>query len=367
MPLRSRILIVDDNERNVSILRTILGQDYALEAAGSGEEALAIAHALQPDLILLDIMMPGIDGYETCRRLRASPSLRWVKIIMVSARAMVSERVQGYDAGADDYVTKPFDEDELLAKVRVHLRLKSIEEVDALKTNILDLLQHETRTPLTGVIGPAQILMSDEPLDVDARKDFARVIFGSATRLHDLFQKVMTLLELKSGTVRFQRAPVDVPDVVRAAIAAVAEQAAQKHVTIDPVGWDAGSAPMDRKYIMMAVTAILGNAVRFSPPGGKVVVGLSRQDDHVRVTVTDRGPGIAPSFLPRVFDEFTDADLAHHSQGHGLSLAIVWRIIRAHDGTIAVESQPGDGTTFTLDLPLTQTTEASAQPTGASR
>ena len=111
MPAQSKILIVDDNARNVQILRLMLAEQYALESAPSGDEALRLVPTFQPDLILLDIMMPGIDGYETCRRLRSNPSLRWIKVIMVSAKAMVSERLRGYEVGADDYVTKPFDED----------------------------------------------------------------------------------------------------------------------------------------------------------------------------------------------------------------------------------------------------------------
>ena len=103
--------------------------------------------------------MPGIDGYETCLRICANPKLKHAKIIMVSAKAMVSERLQGYDACADDYLTKPFEEDELLAKVRVYLRLQSIEEIDQLKSDLLSLVSHETRTPLNGIIGPRKVIL----------------------------------------------------------------------------------------------------------------------------------------------------------------------------------------------------------------
>ncbi len=125
MQPRSRILVVDDNPTNIKIAKAVLGEDYDLALAVTGEEALEIAPAFRPDVILLDIMLPGIDGYEVCRKIRGNPALRHTKIIMVSAKAMISGRLQGYEAGADDYITKPYEEDELLAKVRVFLRLKS--------------------------------------------------------------------------------------------------------------------------------------------------------------------------------------------------------------------------------------------------
>lgn len=135
MQRQSRILLVDDNPTNLAILEEMLGDEYRWEAATSGEEALEIAPDFQPDLILLDVMMPGTNGYETCRRIRANPALRNVKIVMVSAKALVSERLEGYDAGADDYLTKPFDEKELLAKVRVYLSREQM------KREIMEMLR----------------------------------------------------------------------------------------------------------------------------------------------------------------------------------------------------------------------------------
>lgn len=137
MQRHNRLLIVDDHPANIAILGEILGNDYQVQTATCGEEALALAPDFQAALILLDTMMPGIGGYETCRRLRTHPTLRHTKIIMVSARVLVAERLQGYEAGADDYITKPFDEEELVAKVQVYLRLKAVEEVEQFTSNVL--------------------------------------------------------------------------------------------------------------------------------------------------------------------------------------------------------------------------------------
>ena len=133
-------MAVDDNPLTLTILEEILGDDAFFTTARGGVEALEKVHSFAPDLVLLDIMMPDLDGIEVCKKIRETPAVRHMKVVMVSAKSSVGERLEAYEAGADDYITKPFDEDELVAKVKVHLRLKSVEELDQLKSNLLVLL-----------------------------------------------------------------------------------------------------------------------------------------------------------------------------------------------------------------------------------
>ena len=130
MQAKKRVLAVDDNELNLEIIKEILDDEYNLKTATTGEEALEVAVDFRPDIILLDIMLPGTDGYEVCRQIRANPALRHIRIIMVSAKAMTSERIEGYEAGANVYIAKPFDGDELLKKVRNELRLADLEKIE---------------------------------------------------------------------------------------------------------------------------------------------------------------------------------------------------------------------------------------------
>ena len=145
--INRKILIVDDVPMNLEILEELLEDEFHLKSASSGEEALKVAPEYRPDLVLLDIMMPGIDGLDTCRRMRENSILKQTKIIMVSAKALVSERLEGYEVGADDYITKPFNKHEFMAKIKVYLRLVRVEENDRLKNELLDMLCNETGNP----------------------------------------------------------------------------------------------------------------------------------------------------------------------------------------------------------------------------
>ncbi len=352
MSRQSKILIVDDNPTNVEILEKILGDDYHLATAATGEETLEIAPAFQPALILLDIMMPGIDGYETCRRIKTIPALRHTKVIMVSAKARVSERLQGYEAGADDYISKPFDKHELRAKVRVYLRLKSIEEVDQLKTDLLALLSHETRTPLNGILPPLEMLMSEEDMDTEERKEWFEVMRQSAMRLLSLVTKATTLSAMKAGAWDFHFVSANLGDVVRAAANSMISYASGRNVQIDQELPEAAITMLDREQMQRVVAVMLENAVRFSPSHSRVVVGVRHEDTRFCVTVTDQGVGINTDYLPHVFEEFVEEDIEHRTEGQNLSLAIASQIVLAHNGTISVDSRKGAGTTFTVRLPV---------------
>ncbi len=348
----NRILIVDDHITNVMGLEELLGDDYQLATAMSGEEALDMAPTFRPDLILLDIMMPGIDGYETCKQLRTLSELRYSKVLMVSAKAMAAERLQSYEAGADDYVTKPFNLDELKAKIRVYLRLKSLEEVDQLKSDILSLLQHETRTPLNGIMGPAELLREDLDMAANERADLLDTVLLSASRLHTLLDKVAALGAMRGGTYQWQRVSTDLVGVVRSAVCAAAPKAAANQVEIvcelSEVPW----LSLDTGRVKDVISALLENAIRFSPVGGQVVIGVRHDEDYASITVSDQGVGIAPDLLPRVFDEFLSGNIRHHAEGQGLSLAVARQVVLAHNGMIRVESTPGTETTFTMQLPM---------------
>jgi two-component system sensor histidine kinase/response regulator len=345
-----RILGVDDNARNLDILRRTLAPEFPIATAASGEEALEVAVKLRPDLILLDIMMPGIDGYETCRRIRAIPELACTKIIMVSAKALTAERLQGYAAGANDYVVKPFDPDELIAKVRVYLKLKSVEEVDRIKGDLLDLLSHDTGTPLTGILG-ALYLLRDSTEPTEEQRELIDAAESSAVRMQALVHRVSMVARLKAGRMPVEIVPVN----LRALVLEVAEEAtaaaAARGVLVRVQPGEELPVESDATLVSWVLHALVDNAVRVSPRGSMVMLDAGGAVDGTLVTVTDRGPGIETELLPRIFDEFVVADIRHYKRGSGLSLAAARLIATRLGANLSVTSEPGQGTTFRMSFP----------------
>jgi signal transduction histidine kinase len=348
---RGTILAVDDNPTNLAILEEMLGEDYEVETATSGAEALDAAGRFRPSLVLLDVMMPEMSGYEVCRRMREDPRLRGTKIIMVSAKALLSERLEGYEAGADDYVTKPFEADELLFKVEVFLKLRAVEEVDRLKGEVLNLLAHEVRTPLNCLILPAEMLRSDEPMDEAERRRLGEIMYTNAVALHAFVNKALTLSAIRAGEWQPALEPVALHRLVAEAVEKLARKAAASGVSIEERRDGDGAVLADSGALVGVFESILDNAVRFSPGGGKILVAVSWDPQAARVIVEDAGPGIRPEHLPRVFDEFVDLSEGHHSSGHGLSLALARAVIERHGGEIEVASVQGAGARFTVRLP----------------
>ena len=190
MQEKRKILAVDDNPTNLAVIEELLGSQYDLITVSTGQDALKLAEEFRPDLILLDIMMSGIDGYEVCRRIRMNSSLWYTRIIIVSAKAMVSERLKGYQAGADDYLTKPYDGEELLAKVCAHLRPKPIKAIQQNEQNLLNTLYGKINAVLNSLIKSlfelAQTLESNENVSIDKGKRLTEQLNSCVNELQNL-------------------------------------------------------------------------------------------------------------------------------------------------------------------------------------
>ena len=345
-----KILLVDDNPINLELLEEIL-EGFWIRSASSGEEALKIGTIFCPDLVLLDVMMPGLNGYEVCRKFREESQYSGTKIVMVSAKSMTNDRLEGYEAGADDYIAKPFDRNEILAKVRVYLRLKSAEEVSQLKSDILALLCHETSTPINTIIGPLEMLMEEKDLGVEERLKWYRMMHESATQLHALQQKALTLCTMKSGIYEFDFQPVDISLVIEDAIEYKQTMAKERNISILKEINPNAKSIADSKELSGVIESLLDNAIKYSPGDSQILVNLELRNGFNCLEIVDQGKGIATKVLAEVFQGLCVENISHHTRGFSLNLAIAHQVALHHEAIIEAKNNVPQGTRISFRIP----------------
>ncbi len=347
-----KILLVDDEKMNIAILQEILSPEFELRVAKSGEEALPLASSFHPDIVLLDIMLPGIDGYQVCRKLKNSETQRFTKVILISAKTSLSERLAGYESGADDYLAKPFDPEELLAKVRVFLRLKSAEEIRTEKETLLNLFSHESRTPLNSIVGFAKLLLSNEKLSAQGAESASHIL-NSGIQLQEFVEKIIILDELKSGARK--------PNFRNFQIGALLDKILDTHAVplkkrriktrLDGLS-ESSEIRADEDLLNFSLSCMLINSIIHSPEKSQIEICAAKSGSKLSISVRDQGQGLKNSGDSCIFNEFNVPDLNHHGKGHGLSLPIMKKIAELHGGDLhASNNCDGPGCTFSLSIP----------------
>lgn len=347
-----KILAVDDHAPNLAILEEMLGGHYQLDLASSGEEALDAIERIRPDILLLDIMMPGIDGYEVCRRIRSELGLGSMKIIMVSAKASVQERLKAYDVGADDYVTKPFDEDELASKVKVYARLKAIEEINRLKREVLGLVASQLRTPLCAISLPAELVRDEGAMDPQRRQRLGRFISYTGRRLERLFRKLALLGRIRSGAWTPTLGRVDVRQLFHDVVERSQALADERRVRLIEEVHERPEPQADAEVIRFALESLLDVAVFIAEPESEVVLeacsGGGETDFAVGVRRTNRDPAA----LEELFELFREPDPeCDIDDGHALGLALAREIFARHGGDVRIGERESYPCVFELTLP----------------
>ncbi len=375
---KPKILIVDDCPANLQVLLQNLKQDYAVIAATTGEKALILAAtAPLPDLILLDVLMPGLNGYDVCQRLKQDPLTQDIPIIFVSTREDAADETKGFALGAVDYITKPFSPPVVKARLKSHLTLQRLNQA-LLATNqdltaatrhkdeFLANMSHELRTPLTTILGFTEALQ-DGIFGQLAQKqwDALSSIDKSSQYLLSLINDILDLSKIVAGKVELQQSPTAIAELCRASLLFVQHQAHRKNIQIDyfiPDKLDL--VLMDERKIKQALINLLNNAVKFTPNNGTVsltvIVKNRPGQDQVAsqpqlvFQVKDTGVGIGVADQKQLFQPFVQIKNHLNSQetGTGLGLALVKKIAELHQGDAWVESELGQGSCFSLALPL---------------
>jgi signal transduction histidine kinase len=355
---RFRILLADDNADMREYVQRLLGERWDVEAVADGAQALAAIARQPPDVVVTDVMMPNVDGFELVRRLRADPATATIPVIMLSARAGEESRVGGLTSGADDYLVKPFSARELIARVERQLlgalatARRDAEAASRAKDEFLALLGHELRNPLAPIATALHVMRMREPAMFESERAVIERQLRHMTRLVD---DLLDVSRIASGKIDLQRRRLELADVVRDAVETASPLLEQlgHHLVID-VPARGLATDGDRMRLTQVVANLVNNAAKYTPAGGRIEVTGRREGDEITLAVRDNGVGIAPDMLPYVFDLFVQArqgtDRAHG--GLGLGLAIAQSVARLHGGRIVGASDgPGRGSTFTVHLP----------------
>ena len=371
------ILIVDDNPANLDLLAQMLRtRGYRTRAVPSGAMAIESARFAPPDLVLLDIKMPGLDGYETCQAFKADPELREIPVIFISALDDAWDKVRAFQVGGADYLTKPFYAEEVLVRVRHQVLLQRMKqeliarartleeanlkllEMDKMKERFTAMLVHDLRSPLTAISTAVSMIEEERQIPIGQVVQLAK---RSLQNIFDMINDLMEVFRTSGSELRVDLEPARIVSIIQWTCEERQPEAAKKGICLAlEMPPSLPEVQADIALVERMLGNLLGNAIKFTPPGGSVQVtaeeeqgsGVEQSQRWLALRVKDTGRGIPPDKLPFIFDPFMQVMRQDTGLGFGLGLAIVQRIMAAHKGRVTVQSQEGVGTTFSLLFPL---------------
>jgi signal transduction histidine kinase len=359
------ILVVDDTPANLQVLVGMLKEHgHRVRPVLEGRLALRAAKAEVPDLVLLDINMPDMNGFEVCEQFKADPKLADTPVIFISGNNETADKVRAFSVGGVDYVTKPFQMAEVEARVATHLELRrkrrelqeslvALRRLETLRDSLVHMVVHDLRSPLAAISACLEVIKWDaeEQHRRELAADVEMALHATRTIIR-LVNSVLDVSKMEGTEMRLQLAQCDVAAVARESVdeleSLVGTRRLERDWPDEPV-----MALVDRDVVARIMQNLLGNALKFTPSAGVITVSVEANDDMVRVAVTDTGPGIPREHRERVFEKFgqVEAVLSGQKFSTGLGLTFCRLAVEAHGGRIGVDSEVGRGSTFWFVLP----------------
>ena len=358
------VLVVDDTLANLQLLVKMLG-DVGLEVrpVTSGRLALQAVERAPPDLILLDITMPEMDGYEVCRALKEQPRSKDIPVIFLTALTETTDKVRAFEAGGVDYITKPFQFEEVLARVKTHLALRRaqveraesferLRALEKLRDNLVHMVIHDMRSPLGVLMGRLDLLR--RRLGSAISPDVATQLRGAAEAAAGLNHMVDDLLDvsrLEEGKLPLDRTTCDLAQIAQGVATDLLALDSQRRIEVEAPG--SVPVPCDASIVRRILENLVSNGVKHTPAGSRLTIAIASGRDRVRVSVQDEGPGVPPEARVRIFEKFgtleARKDRTYHSAGLGLAFCKL--AVEAHGGSIGVEGPAEGGSRFWFELP----------------
>ena len=371
------ILIVDDEEINVKLIKGMLAKEnYNLIGVHSGQEALSMSASENPDLILLDVMMPGMDGFETCRKIKEDKKTRIIPILMVTALSEKKHRLKALESGADDFLSKPVERIELIIRIKSLLRIKEyhdelherfeeiahkndeLRKLEKFKDGLVHMIVHDLNNPLFAISGNIELLLGDKLNLSQTQITAAEGCLTSCNDLKEMINQLLDINKLENEKLQLNKQTTDLVSLIKDITNQIARKAENKQISINLVSTNGvSSIQIDENLIKRVMLNLIDNGIRHTPSGGRIEVMAEsvNNKNNVRISVIDTGRGLDPAYHQKIFNKFEQVDLKSKgvSVGSaGLGLAFCQLAVEAHGGNIWVESEgDGNGSTFRFIVP----------------
>ena len=354
----AKILLVDDNPENLKVLRQALEPEgYSILIATNGETATKLAENAQPELLLLDVQMPGIDGFETCRRLKKNASTRSIPVIFVTARTELESLIQGFQVGGVDYIAKPFHREEVLIRVQTHLKIERLgREIQAgaeRKARFLANVSHEIRNPMTAIMGYLDLMLGGFAGELNEKQhSHLNRIKHSADYLLNLVNDLLDLHKIEAGYIDVNPSPFSIHALINTCCATLQTRVKPQVNLIKDIQIPVENMiKTDEMLLRQIAMNLLSNALKFTDQGS-VTISAELENNVLVLAVSDTGIGIPPESLETIFEEFQQVKGANRKhKGTGLGLAITRKLSHCLGGIVGVESKLGQGSVFTVRIP----------------
>lgn len=384
----NQVLIVDDIPENLQVLSNILYEKgIEISFATNGKQALETIAYNPPDLILLDISMPEMDGYEVCERLKKSPETIDIPVIFLTARTQTEDVIKGFEIGAVDYVTKPFNASELVSRVFTHLELKKsrdiidrqnmeLKELNATKDKFFSIVAHDLKNPFNTMMGFAELLlMNFERMEKEKVKKFHRLMYKASKNGFDLLENLLQWARAQTGRLQWEPSEIDMKILVSQNFDLLNSNAQNKNIALVSKITQPLTCFADGNMISTVLRNLISNAIKFSKPGGQIIVSAKtftkivpvvtdeadeqedkpteKEVEFAEITVSDKGVGMKEKDIKKLFriDVHHTTPGTNEEQGTGLGLILCKEFVEKNGGSIRVESTFGKGSDFIFTIP----------------
>ena len=354
------ILVVDDEQKNIQVVGSMLVKHgHEVIAATGGKDAFLKLETVRPDVILLDVMMPGMTGFEVCRKLRTMPELRDIPVIFLSAAADKSFIVEALEAGGVDYITKPFHGRELLSRVELHANLRKtrerLAEVLRQKNRLLEIVAHDLKNPLSGTRFTLALLQEKRELSESQREKLLNHLTESNDRAFEIVNSLLETHEVEQAKQQASSRPLSLNATVAKALRSFDQHVDAKRISvIEKLDEDQVVVEADERALLCCLENLISNAFKFSPVQSSIMVGTLRHKSRGVFWVEDQGPGVEASEVPLLFQKFTrlSAKPTAGESSTGMGLHIAHELITAMNGDLTYERGRSVGSRFIVTLPL---------------